>query len=312
MKSVFLFFLLNLIVFSCSIERKYAKERRERGNHLSFVYFKKSPVNELYSSASDIHSSDSFVYIYFGGQTEVSNNDYWRFLNYLKEKDAILFQEHRPKTENWSNYKKDFNFADSMAEHYDDLNLFGEYPVVNVTHIDAEAYIRWLNEIEPDSTVNYHFFSTEKWLEFFNKTPTVDSSFSWGGTYWRNSFDQPLGNYAEFDQNQIRYDQIDDQIHWYNADSVGYNSYVNGPMKCWSFNPNTYGGYNLSGNVAEMVGPFWKQKGQWHCMTLGGSWHSPVFYLRKLAEERYKIPSPYVGFRVLKLQVQRVKAPNVK
>ncbi len=304
----FLFTILSFIVLtSCSSERRYIKERVENGNNLSFTYFKEAIRS--YSSWSEYvpeNGIDAMTVIYFGGQTEISNKDYWKFLDYLNENDSTaMFEKHKPKTDNWLNYSNDFNFADSMAKHYDSLDLFGNYPVVNITPDDAIAYVNWLNEIEPNSTIIYGLFTEEDWLTFFNEDRDIDSSFAWDSYYWRNSSQSPLGNFAEFDQNQIRYNQLSDKISWYDSDSIGYLSYVNGPMKCWSYNPNYWGAYNMSGNVAEITSAYFKLDGKWYCKTRGGSWHSPVFYLREIAEETYQLPSPYVGFRIMKYQYKK-------
>ena len=239
----------------------------------------------------------------------MSNEDYWKFLDYLKEIDSIsLFEKHKPKTDNWLNYSEDFNFADSMSKHYDSLTLFGNHPVVNITPGDALAYANWLNTIEPDSTVIYQLFTENDWLLYFNDSDDLDSSFSWGSRYWMNASRDLLGNFAEFDQNQIRYNHLSDKISWYGSDSLGYSSYVNGPMACWSFSPNCWGAYNMSGNVAEITSNSYEIDGRWYCKTRGGSWHSPVFYLRKIAKETYQLPSPYVGFRVVKLQFKQMES----
>ncbi len=304
--SVLFLLAISLIIFlsSCSTERKYLKERSENGNNLAFMYFKKT--TQTFSSWSGYFPEDgvdSMSVFYFGGQTEISNKDYWEFLDYLKENDSIeLFEKHKPKTANWLNYSDDFTIADSMSKHYDNLEFFGHYPVVNLTPEDALAYANWLNKIEPDSTIIYQLFTPNEWLSFFNKDEDIDSSFAWDSFYWMNSFREPLGNFAEFDQNQIRYNHLTDIVSWHGSDSLGYSCFVNGPMACWSFNPNWWGAYNMSGNVAEITNIYFKIDGIWYCKTRGGSWHSPVFYLREIAEEIYQLPSPYVGFRIVKCQ----------
>lgn len=305
-KSFILF--LYLFLFSCSTSKKLNKIRFEKGNNLHFVYFKKT--NELhYYSKLEIerhlgYEVDSFSFALFGSQTEISNKSYWTFLNSLKAKDSITkFEKHKPKTSNWKNYRDNFYFADSLAKFYDSLELFGNYPVVNITPEDALAYIIWLNKIEPDSTVFYKLFSKKEYQYFFNDLAETDSTFSWGTDYWRNSYNYDLGNFAEFDQEQIRYSQREDQISFCCVDSIGYLFHVNGPREVYSYNPNCWGAYNLSGNVAEINTHSKKIGEDIYCTTIGGSWYSPVYYLRKNTTETYKLPSPFVGFRVMKIQL---------
>lgn len=298
-------FSICLQLVSCSTARKYAKQRIRNGNEIDFVYFKRGSAPEDSILVKKIGAAVKIAY--FAGQSEVSNKQYWRFLESLKETDPGKYQEHKPKTGNWKKYSDSFTIADSMALYYDSLGLFRNHPVVNITPLDALAFIEWLNRTEPDSTVRYRLFSTEEWLEVFNETKGIDSSFAWGGNYWRNKYNNPLANYSEFDQDQIRYDHIKDKITWANADSLGYSSFINGPMPVYSYNPNCWGAYNMSGNVAELTTNYIRINQQWRCYTHGGSWHSPVFYLRKAPVEEYVLPSPYVGFRVLKIQAELPK-----
>ena len=66
------------------------------------------------------------------------------------------------------------------------------------------------------------------------------------------------------------------------------------------------GSYNMSGNVAEIVDIKPVVDGDstiyW---TKGGSWFSPPYYCRKNAWEKYKLPNPAVGFRVMKYELIR-------
>ncbi|WP_294671253.1 SUMF1/EgtB/PvdO family nonheme iron enzyme [uncultured Fluviicola sp.] len=305
---IFFGILTLAILFSCSTARKFQKTRSKNGNDLTFVYFKKGeaskdPYHQIlgFRYPKEIDSMTAF---YWGGQTEVTNKQYLKFVAYLKVSDSLGYEKHKPKTFNWRAYSEDFDFADSMARNYDNLEAFGNHPVVNITPENATAFVTWLNKIEPDSLVFYRLFKPFEWLELFNEKKEIDSSFAWEGNYWRNKNQLPLANYAEFDQDQIRYNHLTDRITFQNSDSVGYESYVNGPMNVWSYNPNYWGAWNMSGNVAEITESYYKLDSTWYCTTRGGSWHSPVFYLRKSSTETYKLPSPYVGFRVLKIQLK--------
>jgi formylglycine-generating enzyme required for sulfatase activity len=63
-----------------------------------------------------------------------------------------------------------------------------------------------------------------------------------------------------------------------------------------AYNPNDYGLYNMSGNVAEMI---WKFKTN-TAGTKGGSWYSDVDHVKISAEDEYEgeiDASPFIGFR---------------
>jgi formylglycine-generating enzyme required for sulfatase activity len=56
-----------------------------------------------------------------------------------------------------------------------------------------------------------------------------------------------------------------------------------------AYDPNGYGLYNMSGNVAEMV----SEKG----IARGGSWASTGFDVRIKSEQKFENTSPEIGFR---------------
>lgn len=296
------------------MERKYHKERKAAGNNVPFVYFNKTKAsNDVYSGTSYYKSItenlDSIDIFLFGSQTEISNKQYNIFLNYLKENDSIeLYNKYKPDSLQWLIQKNKVIYPDSLYQYYSSHTIFLNYPVVNITPEAANAYALWLTKIEPDTLVYYRLFTTKEWLLLFNDNKGIDSSFAWGGNYWRNDNGTKLGNYAEYDQSQIRYNRIEDYVYWENSDSLGYSYTLFGPREVYSYNPNPWGAYNMSGNVAEITLDYFIKDNKIHCITKGGSWSSPVFYLRKIAREEYIVPSPFVGFRILKVKIQ----PNEK
>lgn len=59
--------------------------------------------------------------------------------------------------------------------------------------------------------------------------------------------------------------------------------------KVGTFKPNTYGLYDMSGYVAEMI----SEPG----IAVGGSWDCPGYDVRIWSRLPYEGPSPFVGFR---------------
>ena len=299
---------------SCGTERRYHKKRIDAGNNIPFVYFQKTVSKyDIYKGTEYYKNipgnADSIEIFLFGSQTEISNKQYSHFLNYLKRNDSIeLYNKYKPDSLQWQIQKDKVIYSDSMFQYYNSHKSFLNYPVVNITPEAANAYALWLTKIEPDTLVYYRLFTQQEWLLLFNDNKGVDSSFAWGGIYWRNYYGTKLGNYAEYDQSQIRYNRIEDYVYWENSDSVGYSYNLFGPREVYSYNPNAWGAYNMSGNVAEIILDYFIKDEEIHCFTRGGSWSSPVFYLRKIAKEEYIVPSPFVGFRILKVKIK----PNEK
>jgi len=198
------------LLLSCSVEREYTKIRSEAGNDLTFVHFKTLDANrDSYIQVfNDVYEIDTSLMqmSYLGGQCEVTNKQYWNFLNHLRDQDSLSsFEKHKPKTAMW---KRDDSFAmgDSLSIYYDSLELFGNHPVVNITPDDALAYINWLNEIEPDSMVYYRLFNTNEWLELFNDHSDLDigaGEFSPSEKYIEMGWSNYRLAYRGYDENEL-------------------------------------------------------------------------------------------------------------
>jgi formylglycine-generating enzyme required for sulfatase activity len=304
-----------LLLVSCSTSSFLdgQKQRVKNGNNLSFIYFKTVPFSE-YEFKESLVVSDTVntVIQFFGTQTEITNEQYWAFLNSIKKTSYEEYEKHLPRHEEWLNYRDKYHdFADSLKELYENNEASKDYPIVNITPENMFAYVNWLNDIEPNKNVKYRLFSSIEWLEFFNCTSELnDSTFTWEGNYWRNERGSLLANFAELNQDQYRYNRINDVGYFNNKDSLGIEFFILGPKPVFSYNPNCYGAYNMAGNVAEFnIGSrhrraYYKTDKKWRANTFGGSWGSPIFYLRKSIEETYLLPSPLVGFRVLMVYIK--------
>jgi formylglycine-generating enzyme len=303
--------LFLLFLTSCSnlLLMREQKQRDRNGNELTFLYFKTVSYSDyIFKESLSVSDTSNTVIQFFGAQTEITNEQYWTFLNAIKKDSEEEYIKNLPQNEKWlSHHDQIHDFAYSLKELYENHEASKDYPVVNITPENMFAYVKWLNDIETNKDVNYRLFSSIEWLEFYNCTTELeDSTFSWKGDYWRNEKERKLANFAEINQDQLRYNRINDSFYFENRDSVGIEFEIKGPLPVYSYNPNCYGAYNMAGNVAEFnigskyKGAYYRKGDFWHANTLGGSWGSPIFYLRKGIEETYTLPSPYVGFRVLK------------
>lgn len=71
---------------------------------------------------------------------EVSVNEYRRFLRSLPEGEL---EKHKPNSEGWT---KLTNAKGDMVKYYQQHQAFDNYPVVNVTRENAEAFAAWLGQ----------------------------------------------------------------------------------------------------------------------------------------------------------------------
>jgi formylglycine-generating enzyme required for sulfatase activity len=239
---------------------------------------------------------DSF-YIY---AHEVSNNDYHLFLNELKVKDMQQYVKMAPDTAVW-NHKP--QFQEPYYNYYFWHPAYGDYPVVGVTHTQAEAYCNWLTE-------KYMSQEKRKFKKVKFALPTLYqweyaaiggakdyADFPWKGPFMRNAKGLPMANFMKMPESSIKKETfyVKDSAGGYKevkipvASSFGalgvydqkYESMA--PSDCLapvdSYWPNGYGLYNMAGNVKEYV----RENG----ITKGGGWKDTGFYLMNWVEQAY-------------------------
>lgn len=214
-------------------------------------------------------------------KTEISNIDYLEFISYVKRKfgndsaRALL-----PDTTVW---KRDLAINEPLTGLYFRHPVYRDYPVVGVSHYQAEIYCNWLTEIFemktdlPFRKVSFSLPTESEW-EFAAKGGLDHSSYPWGGPYTRNSKGLFLANFLRVPQGSVYRDSLGTlQVNQNEWNLLG-NQNITAHVK--SYYPNGYGLYNMSGNVEEMV----KEDG----IAKGGSWNDPGYYLQIPVRNFYK------------------------
>lgn len=223
-----------------------------------------------------------------GSGTEVSNADFRMF-----EQLAGLKQPRRDSL--WLKYvNKPYLLM------YSSYSAFDQFPAVNVTREEAEAYCRWLTDY-------YHRLEGRKYRKVVFRLPAyhewynaaqggIRAGYPWGGPFIRNSRGCFLANhyprpeYAVYRRNDSMLTTAHDTAEVRSLDGAELTCQVK------SYFPNNYGYYNISGNAAEMCSDLQT--------AVGGSWNSAAWFLNLNATsqgtpgEHLPIPSPMVGFRV--------------
>ena len=248
---------------------------------------KEIPARYSYGSIDTVNS----FYIY---KAEISNAEYFEFINYLRKKNdtqtlsyvlpdtALGFRELGRKHLG-SNYYLVNNLIQHSAFYQPNI------PIHLVSYEGAIAYCNWLtvklNEFLAGKAVVEARLPTENewmraargnrlYLEYSWRHPSLQKN----GYYF--------GNFATIDQTESDYDAFEgtiDKISFSSDDGHPYYATVK------MYPPNENGVYDLSGNMAEMI----LEKGK----TKGGSWKSSAKYLKVISVETYKQPSLAIGFR---------------
>lgn len=270
---------------------------------------------------------------FFMDATEVTNEQYRKFLNTLSERlknpptpvagidptaplavaqlkdqyDEMLTEEFiktlQPDPNVWRN---DFsnNMADVYLEGYFERPAYDNYPVVGITWEAAKYYAIWqtkyLNEYRGKKDLpaysNFSLPSAAQW-EYAARGGKQLAKYPWGGPYIRDHEGKLRANFKAGKGN-------------YSEGGHSYTSPVN------AFPANDYGLYDMAGNVAEWtldahnpaaiartwdLDPLYYDENQPLKIIKGGSWKDTARFLQtgsKDYEHKDKTRS-YIGFRCI-------------
>ena len=256
------------------------------------------------SGSFDYNGTVMSIQAFFMQVNEVTNLEYRTFLfDLLIQGKKTEFDIAKPAQENWTQL-----FGDDMQpmqDQYFSHEAFNDYPVCNVSREGAEMYCNWLTNavnttVKQDERINdVRIPVRSEWYKAASNEGK-QLPFPWGNASITNESNCYLAN---FDAKTVKTEAT-------KADSIsGDGALIT--AKTGTYNPNNYGLYNISGNVAEMV---YNQKNAdgkiiWDGFgTAGGSW------LNSEAELKINGPDPYdgvveghpgIGFRVVITHLSR-------
>jgi sulfatase modifying factor 1 len=222
--------------------------------------------------------TDSFsVQSFYMSKYEVSNKEYRTFLNEIKKIDEALFKQCLPDTLKWLSKSSSMQ---AFKDYYFSHPAYEDYPVVNVSKKGAEEYCKWFTEKYNSNQKKGTklIFRLPLEAEFVRATrgDQHQQIYAWKNNSIRNDNGQFMCNHVHIDASSTQQ---------YNAD----NTDVTAPVK--SYWPNTFGIYNLNGNVAEMI----NEKN----VAMGGSWKHDSTNVTNESKMFFSEAQPYVGFRMV-------------
>jgi formylglycine-generating enzyme required for sulfatase activity len=268
---------------------------------LLFVSFNAKPSkNESFknnftfvpSGTFNFNNQKTSVNAFYMLKSEVTNKQYRTFLKDLKtnghEKDYLLAI---PDTTQWNSISA---LKEPMVNLYFNHSSYDNYPVVNVTKKGAELYCIWLTKqmrkkYPKQNFKDFRLPTKVEWV-YAAKSEYKNAPYPWGNSSLTNSKGCYLANFKLIGDENIHRDENNKLV--VNPTFINYKSYnTNYTVSVWSYSPNKYGLYNMSGNVAEMVAD--------EDVAMGGSWNDPGFDIQVTSEKGFKSPKPTVGFRVI-------------
>jgi sulfatase modifying factor 1 len=246
---------------------------------------------------------------------DVTNAEYRFFLNDLRQNDGDEYKRMIPDTLVWSRNRWSMQAYTNMYFWHP---AYGDYPVVGVTHEQAEYYCKWLTKhyMKEDkrkySKVEFTLPTVYEWEQAASGGLALPL-FPWKGYSLQNDKGQWQADFIPVDQSAIigvkrtkngKHESYTitagdfpvgstapPTLDSYNCNDV--HSYeATAPVK--SFWPNGYGLYNMAGNVRQFV----REKG----ITKGGGWKDMGYFLRIPVQQGYdstNYRSNDTGFRVV-------------
>ncbi|MCB0738213.1 MAG: SUMF1/EgtB/PvdO family nonheme iron enzyme, partial [Bacteroidetes bacterium] len=220
------------------------------------------PTDTTHPISTNWKSETVSVQSFFMQQYEVTNAEWHAFVAANSENRENLL----PDTSLW----EDTN--EPMRRYYYSHPAFQNYPVVNISLAQAQAYCRWLaKEMTASKDVLFDSVSvsipTEMEWEYAARGGHDFNKYPWGGPYVRNAKGQFLANFLRVPEDEVR--KVDGDLVLKKSIKNTLAASIPAPIKV--FYENDFGLYDMGGNVAEFVLP--NQDGI-H-FTKGGSFYDP-------------------------------------
>ncbi len=216
---------------------------------------------------------------------EVSNAEYRNFITELiNSNQKETYNICLPDTLCWRDAT---TYNEPYVEYYFRYPNFNDYPVVGISYEAANEYCKWLTKKYNEDPkrkfdeVMFKLLNKDEWIFAANKGDN-SRDYTWGSGFMQNNRKQWLCN---FRHTTFVFDSISKK---YNELHLDGKSIIAGPVK--NFYPNSFGLYNMCGNVAEMI----EEKG----VAKGGSYNDPAYMVKISSEKKYAKPQADIGFRV--------------
>lgn len=244
----------------------------------------------------------------YASETEVSNEQYNRFIQDLginNEQEILERSLHAPTS--WADLLSEENKKKYAVKHniYDEEgNVIGHtwvldrkdiefgnpnapnFPIQNISWETANEYCKWITRVYNSSTSRKKKFKkvifrlpTEQEWETAARGGHKMIRYAWGDYNIQNKKGCYLCNF-----NAPHCDRCPAKYNKESNDGAFFTAMVD------AYFPNSYGLYNMNGNVAEMIA---NPK-----MTKGGGWQNNAEECKISAKLPSDAPSPNVGFRV--------------
>ncbi|MGZ3865478.1 MAG: formylglycine-generating enzyme family protein [Bacteroidia bacterium] len=239
---------------------------------------------------------------YYMATGEVTNLDYRTFLfDLLIQGKKEEFLRAKPDQSLWVNCTGISRFDIYKDVYFSDIK-FNYFPMVNISAEGAEMYCEWLRGLLLEKSPNCEVRLPEEKEWIYAAKGGLNGAYPWGRDSIQNRHNLFLANIS----NQKLKEKFNQPINYPKPMRTDPNAYTTAgralgcdsvtTVHVFSYNPNDYYLYCMSGNVSEMV----YIDGTKKIKTKGGNWNSDFEHCKINAEDEFKDgskPSPMIGFR---------------
>ena len=271
----------------------YGDEQRKLNRDVDLIFETDEYPDELYSEVLDNMylpmeesyngqrtwdvSQFEFEFSYMDIQTAAKFRDISRSDVIIKEALNVY-----PDTTVWI---RDFEYSYNEPMHNDYFwhQAYGNYPVVGISHQQAQAFCQWRTLLKNSykkskgkQFVNSFRLPSEAEWEYAARGGLEGATYPWGGPYTKNDRGCFMANFKPLRGN-------------YAADQALYT------VEADAYEPNDYNLYNMSGNVSEWVMSSYEESSYEYSSSInpsvndidnqrkvvrGGSWKDIAYFLQ--------------------------------
>jgi formylglycine-generating enzyme required for sulfatase activity len=211
----------------------------------------------------------------FADETEISNFAWQEYEHWTKAICGSNSKEHVATLPDTLVWREKNSYNEPYVQYYYRHPAYKEFPVVGVSYEQAIAYCKWRTERVKTVLVVKKNFKNQN---FEYRLPTK--------TEWEKLAETS----SNFLTNNGKNEKGAYQVNCAHPDTIG-TPYPDVTAPVYSYWKNSFGLFNMLGNVAEMV----NEKG----ISKGGGWRNNLEQCRVGKDQEYTKPTAWLGFRCI-------------
>lgn len=216
---------------------------------------------------------------FFADETEISNFAWLEYESWTKLKYGINSAEHISVLPDTLVWREKNSSNEPYVKYYYRHPAYKDYPVVGISYEQAIAYCTWRTQrVKVFAYIRYK----KEWdIEYRLPTKEEWEMLSYNGV-------AELSNKGKNSKGQVKFNHCYRTPESKEVDKFMFKGAdVTAPV--YSYWPNTFGMYNVFGNVAEMI----SEEG----VSKGGGWRSQIEECCAGKNILYTKPTAWLGFR---------------